>query len=207
MTDAQIDAGVLDLVAQGVDALCVIAPRASSLDALRRHGVPVSLREWLDLMAAMEAGVAGWSVDDFHTIGRAILVKDERHIDRFDRAFAAKAEITHRIPVRRFAAVIGKPGTPTPRGLFAVEATEVTPAGIGPAAVLVLLASFLLAQRATLAAMHETQASALRSRVQALESTISGNSRPNPTTALITRMVINGAGTAPVLDDAADAVT
>ena len=29
------------------------------LDALRRHGVPVSLREWLDLMAAMQAGVAG----------------------------------------------------------------------------------------------------------------------------------------------------
>ncbi len=40
--DAQIDAGVFDLVAQGVDALCVIAPRASSLDALRRQktGLP-----------------------------------------------------------------------------------------------------------------------------------------------------------------------
>jgi len=40
--DTQIDAGVLELVAQGVDALCVIAPRASSLDALRRQktGLP-----------------------------------------------------------------------------------------------------------------------------------------------------------------------
>ena len=29
------------------------------LDSLRRQGVPVSLREWLDLMAGMQAGVAG----------------------------------------------------------------------------------------------------------------------------------------------------
>ena len=29
------------------------------LGSLRRHGVPVSLREWLDLMGAMQAGVAG----------------------------------------------------------------------------------------------------------------------------------------------------
>ena len=49
------------------------------LDALRAEGVPVSLREWLDLMGAMQAGVAGWSVDDFYTVGRAILVKDETH--------------------------------------------------------------------------------------------------------------------------------
>ena len=69
------------------------------LDALRRHGVPVSLREWLDLMAAMEAGVAGWSVDDFHTVGRAILVKDERHIDRYDRAFAESFAGLETIPV------------------------------------------------------------------------------------------------------------
>ena len=43
------------------------------IDSLRRHGVPVSLREWLDLMGAMQAGIAGWSVDEFHTIARAVL--------------------------------------------------------------------------------------------------------------------------------------
>ena len=69
------------------------------LDALRRHGVPVSLREWLDLMGAMQAGVAGWSVDDFHTLGRAVLVKDERHIDRYDRAFAESFAGLETIPV------------------------------------------------------------------------------------------------------------
>ena len=69
------------------------------LDALRRHGVPVSLREWLDLMAAMQAGVAGWSVDDFYTVGRAILVKDERHIDRYDRAFAESFAGLETVPV------------------------------------------------------------------------------------------------------------
>lgn len=37
--DRRVDAGVIELVAQGVDALCVIAPRASSLDLLRQHAV------------------------------------------------------------------------------------------------------------------------------------------------------------------------
>ncbi|MDO5646787.1 VWA domain-containing protein [Paracoccus sp. (in: a-proteobacteria)] len=57
------------------------------LDNLRRQGVPVSLREWLDLMGGMQAGVTGLSVDDFYAFARLCLVKDERHIDRFDRAF------------------------------------------------------------------------------------------------------------------------
>ena len=59
------------------------------LDALKREGVPVSLREYLDLMAAMQAGLDGTTVEGFYQLARAILVKDERHIDRFDRAFAA----------------------------------------------------------------------------------------------------------------------
>lgn len=69
------------------------------IDSLRRHGVPVSLREWLDLMGAMQAGIAGWSVDEFHTIARAVLVKDERHIDRFDRAFAETFAGLDTVPV------------------------------------------------------------------------------------------------------------
>ena len=62
---------------------------APFLDSLRRHGVPVSLREYLDLLAGLEAGVTGWTVDGFYHFARTALVKDERHIDRFDRAFAA----------------------------------------------------------------------------------------------------------------------
>ncbi len=58
------------------------------LDNLRRHGVPVSLREWLDLMEGMGAGLDGLTVEGFHALARLVLVKDERHIDRFDRAFS-----------------------------------------------------------------------------------------------------------------------
>lgn len=108
---------------------------------LRAAGVPVSVKEWLDLMAALHAGVAGpraalaalqtaeltalqtaapppsagdtaqtagakpdadsaanpaaeaaaqaLSIDTFYQLSRSLLVKDERHYDRFDRAFGA----------------------------------------------------------------------------------------------------------------------
>lgn len=69
------------------------------LDSLRRQGVPVSLREWLDLMAGMQAGVADWTVDGFYHLARLVLVKDERHIDRFDRAFAQAFGGLETIPV------------------------------------------------------------------------------------------------------------
>ncbi len=55
---------------------------------LRKADVPVTLREYLDLVAAVEIGVANYSIDDFYYLSRACLVKDERHLDRFDRVFA-----------------------------------------------------------------------------------------------------------------------
>ncbi|WEF23293.1 VWA domain-containing protein [Paracoccus sp. S3-43] len=70
------------------------------LDSLRRQGVPVSLREWLDLMAGMQAGLADWSVDGFYHLARLSLVKDERHLDRFDRAFAQAFSGLETIPVQ-----------------------------------------------------------------------------------------------------------
>jgi uncharacterized protein with von Willebrand factor type A (vWA) domain len=54
---------------------------------LRGAGLPVSLKEYLMLMEAMQKGIAGYSVDDFYYLSRSALVKDERHLDRFDRAF------------------------------------------------------------------------------------------------------------------------
>jgi uncharacterized protein with von Willebrand factor type A (vWA) domain len=54
---------------------------------LRDAKVPVSLKEYLLLMEALDARIAGWSVDDFYYIARASLVKDERYLDRFDRVF------------------------------------------------------------------------------------------------------------------------
>lgn len=56
---------------------------------LRRGGVPVSITEFLALLQALEAGLAQSSAEGFYYLARACLVKDERHLDRFDRAFAA----------------------------------------------------------------------------------------------------------------------
>jgi hypothetical protein len=55
---------------------------------LKRARIPVSLREYLTLMEAMAKGVAGHSVDEFYYLARAVLVKDERNLDKFDRVFA-----------------------------------------------------------------------------------------------------------------------
>jgi len=55
---------------------------------LRNAGVPVSLREYLTLLEAMRAGVAGYDVEHFYYLARSALVKDERNLDKFDRVFA-----------------------------------------------------------------------------------------------------------------------
>lgn len=55
---------------------------------LRRHGVPVSLTELLDLLKALEQQVVSFEVSAFYQLARLILVKDEKHFDRFDRACA-----------------------------------------------------------------------------------------------------------------------
>ncbi|MFZ4603904.1 MAG: vWA domain-containing protein [Caulobacterales bacterium] len=54
---------------------------------LRGAKVPVSLKEYLTLLEAMEREVIPPLVEDFYFLSRAALVKDERHIDRFDRVF------------------------------------------------------------------------------------------------------------------------
>ena len=54
---------------------------------LRKAEVPVSLREYLDLLSAIDLGLAEYEVEDFYYLSRTILVKDERHIDKFDQVF------------------------------------------------------------------------------------------------------------------------
>ena len=62
---------------------------------LRAARLPVSVKEYLTLLEALQAGVVGprnpqaCSIDDFYYLARTTLVKDERHYDKFDRAFAA----------------------------------------------------------------------------------------------------------------------
>ena len=55
---------------------------------VRDYKVPCTLRELLDLIRALEKGVVFASIDDFYSVSRTILVKDEAHFDKFDRAFA-----------------------------------------------------------------------------------------------------------------------
>jgi uncharacterized protein with von Willebrand factor type A (vWA) domain len=75
---------------------------ATFVQQLRTAGLPVSITEYLSLMGAMKAGIADYSIEDFYFLSRATLVKDERHLDRFDRVFATV-----------FNGVESPPGDPT----------------------------------------------------------------------------------------------
>lgn len=55
---------------------------------LRDRDVPVTLREYLDLLGALEKNVPAYNVDDFYFLSRTILVKHEEHLDLFDQIFA-----------------------------------------------------------------------------------------------------------------------
>lgn len=54
---------------------------------LRAARVPVSLKEYLTLVEALEKDAIPPRVEDFYYLSRAALVKDERHLDKFDRVF------------------------------------------------------------------------------------------------------------------------
>jgi uncharacterized protein with von Willebrand factor type A (vWA) domain len=61
---------------------------------LRAAKLPVSVKEFLMLLEAMEANVVGpqsdaCSMDDFYYLSRTALIKDEKHFDKFDKAFGA----------------------------------------------------------------------------------------------------------------------
>src|SRR5580704_10665143 len=56
---------------------------------LRQAHVPVTPREYLDLMRALQGDLAQMSVDEFYRLARALLIKDERNLDKFDVVFAA----------------------------------------------------------------------------------------------------------------------
>ncbi|MCY4143989.1 MAG: hypothetical protein OXG08_09930 [Gammaproteobacteria bacterium] len=56
---------------------------------LRRYKVPVTLRELMDLLAALDNHIVYGSMDDFYLLARTCLVKDETNYDKFDRAFGA----------------------------------------------------------------------------------------------------------------------
>jgi uncharacterized protein with von Willebrand factor type A (vWA) domain len=54
---------------------------------LKSHKLPVSIKEWLTLLEAMQKNVISPSIDEFYYLSRTALVKDEANFDKFDRAF------------------------------------------------------------------------------------------------------------------------
>ena len=60
---------------------------ATFFQELKSAGLPVTLKEYLTLLEGLRAGIPGRSVENFYYLSRACLIKDERHLDRFDRVF------------------------------------------------------------------------------------------------------------------------
>ncbi|WP_338504453.1 VWA domain-containing protein [Sphingomonas kaistensis] len=59
----------------------------SFVEALRRGGIPASLKEHLLLLEALDAGVIAPSPEEFYYLARSVFVHDETKLDRFDRIF------------------------------------------------------------------------------------------------------------------------
>ncbi len=79
-------------------------------DALRAHKVPVSLREYLTFLEALTAGLVTYDVEGFYYLARAAMVKDERNIDKFDRAFAQAFEGLEQISIGEVLDAVDIPG-------------------------------------------------------------------------------------------------
>jgi len=56
---------------------------------LKQGALPVSIKEFLVLLEALDRRVISGSIDDFYYLSRACMVKDEANYDKFDRVFGA----------------------------------------------------------------------------------------------------------------------
>ena len=77
--------------------------------ALRQAGVPVSPREYLVFLEALAGGLGDCHPNRFYHLARAAMVKDERHLDRFDRAFGAVFGGLDEIPAEALLAAVDLP--------------------------------------------------------------------------------------------------
>ncbi len=59
---------------------------------LRAANIPVSMREFLAFLEGMKAGLVTYDIEGFYYLARVAMVKDERHLDKYDRAFSATFE-------------------------------------------------------------------------------------------------------------------
>ena len=56
---------------------------------LKNHGIPVTLREYLDLLEALDKDLPEYIIDNFYYLSRTVLVKNEQFLDKFDMLFGA----------------------------------------------------------------------------------------------------------------------
>lgn len=61
-------------------------------NSVKNAGIPVSTKELLVLLEALQSGLAFASVDEFYLLSRTVMVKDEKYYDRFDKIFGAYFE-------------------------------------------------------------------------------------------------------------------
>ena len=78
-------------------------------ETLRRVGVPVSLREYLAFLEGLAAGLVTYDPEGFYYLARTAMVKDERFLDRFDRAFAESFKGLESIPAEAVLEAIDLP--------------------------------------------------------------------------------------------------
>jgi len=91
---------------------------------LRAAKLPISVREYLTLLEALQANVVGpasdaCSIDDFYHLARTVMVKDEKHFDKFDKAFGAYfkgvemlTDFTKEVPLDWLEKILQKELTP-----------------------------------------------------------------------------------------------
>ncbi len=79
-------------------------------DALRSAGIPVSLREYLTFLEGMSSGLVTYDIDGFYYLARTAMVKDERNLDKFDRAFAAAFKGIEQISLSDVLEAVDIPG-------------------------------------------------------------------------------------------------
>jgi len=75
---------------------------------LKKHGLPASLHEYLNLMDALDNQVIDFNPDEFYALTKSIFVKAENQLDTFDKVFAAWFEKGMRVPPENIFSAIPK---------------------------------------------------------------------------------------------------
>ena len=76
---------------------------------LKNSRVPVSIREYLNLLECLNENVISFNVEDFYFLSRASLVKNEKHIDRFDLVFSSVFRGIEQIPIDELLSMVEIP--------------------------------------------------------------------------------------------------